>query len=194
VKKKTTSHKKIGRAKKSATQKPRWIGGIADVCDAINLRERRVFQLIKEGLPRLDRGLYDVGAVAAWYVRYLQQKLFARANPAPNSADAAGLIRHRMLSIEVEMKQIELAEKREGLISVERVQKDTVAIVAEIKRRVLALPPVIATAVLAETDIAVAQVRVDSILKDSLARLSEFDPEAVQPASPSRSSATSRTQ
>jgi hypothetical protein len=172
--------KKSALAKKSAgtgNGKPRWIGTIADVCAAINLRERRVYQLRDEGLPKLQPGVYDIAAVCQWYIAYLTQKIYAKANPPANSTDAAGLIRHRMLSIEVEMKQMELAEKREGLISVDKAHHDLHAIVREIRRRFAELPKVLAAEVVGETDLAVSQVKIDRSLKGALEELSEFDPD-----------------
>lgn len=138
-------------------------------------------------MPRADRGLYDVVKCFRWYVRYLQKKLteFGR-HPLPDAGvpDADGstvspasATRHKMLSIEAELKQIELAEKREQLISIEKATKDVQAIVVEIRTRILALPPRLAATVLGETDLAVSQVKIDRTLKDALECLSQFDPD-----------------
>lgn len=180
------ARRKSSHAKKpalSGSGKPRsgaptWIGKIRHVGELLNLSERRIFQLQHEGLPRVSPGIYDLVAVARFYVRYLQGKIAERANPPEESATAAaGVIRHKMLSIEVEMKQIELAERRERLISVDRVQKDTAAIVREIRRRFGELPKKLAAEIVGESDLATMQVKVDRALKDALEKLSEFNPE-----------------
>jgi hypothetical protein len=93
-------------------------------------------------------------------------------------------MRHRLLSIEAEMAAIELAEKREQLVSIEKVQKDLEAIVVEIRTRILALPPRLAAEILGETDLATAQVQIERTLKNALESLSVFDPDDL-PAKPS---------
>jgi phage terminase Nu1 subunit (DNA packaging protein) len=50
------------------------------VATALNLTERRVAQLVHEGLPRASRGLYDLGACMAWYIRYLQAVVERRSD------------------------------------------------------------------------------------------------------------------
>jgi hypothetical protein len=138
-------------------------------------------------------GLYDIVKCLRWYVRYLQRKLVQRAFPDAGDGDAGGSMssasatRHKMLSIESELKQIELAEKREQLVSIEKVQKDVKAIVREIRRRFGELPRKIAREVVGETDLAVSQVKIDRSLKDALEALGEFNPDDVEASSTSRS-------
>lgn len=156
---------------------------LAVIAEVLNLGERRVQQLANEGLPRADRGVYDREACVRFYIRYLQRKLIERAQPDDEDGDAGGPVtsaaatRHKMLSIESELKQIELAEKREQLVSIEKVNKDLAAIVVEIRTRILALPPRLAAEVLGETDLAIAQVKVDRSLKGALDVLSQYDPD-----------------
>jgi hypothetical protein len=198
------ARKKRSHAKKSAVpgsgkrSSPTWIATIALLGVELNLSERRIYQLLHEGLPRVSPGLYDVVACCRWYVRFLQRKILERANPPETSATAAGaVIRHTILSVEAEMKSISLAEKREQLISVEKVQQDLHAIIREIRRRFAELPKKLAAEVVGETDLAVSQVLIDRTLKGTLAELSEFNPddvEAVAPASTSRSSTRPKIQ
>jgi hypothetical protein len=162
---------------------PTWIGKIDECARELNLGNRRVQILANEGLPRAERGVYDIVGCFRWYVRYLQRKLVARALPEDGDGDGGGpatsssATRHKMLSIEAELKQIELAEKREQVVSIEKVQKDLEAIVVEIRTRILALPPRLAAEVLGETDLAVSQVKIDRSLKGALDVLSQFDPD-----------------
>jgi hypothetical protein len=209
--KKNTAHsparKKRSHAKKSARSgsgKPRWIGTIHELCEELNLGKSRIYQLRHEAdpLPQVKSGRYDIPACFRWYVRYLQRKIVQRAFPEDADGDSpaksAGETRHKLMSIEAELKMIELAEKREQLISIEKATKDIEAIVVEIRTRILALPPRLAAEVLGETDLAVAQVKIDRCLKGALAALSQFDPdepvEAIPPAPAAGSSTRSRTQ
>jgi phage terminase Nu1 subunit (DNA packaging protein) len=184
VKKKISKKKTAG--KKSAQTKsrvPSWIGKISDVARELHIGERYIFQLAKQGLPRVSPGRYNIVKTFRWYVRYLQRKLVERAHPDDENGKGAvagagaGETRHKLLSIEAELKQIELAEKREQLISIERVEKDLAKIVTEVRTRILALPPRLAAEVLGETDLAVSQVKIERSLKGALDVLSQFDPD-----------------
>jgi hypothetical protein len=161
----------------------------------LNLGRSRIFQLRKEPnpLPQVEPGLYDIVKCLRWYVRYLQRKIIERAHPDAGDVEVDAMVakgdggvgiatsssakRHEMLSIETELKQIELAEKREQVVSIDKVTKDLEAIVVEIRTRILALPPRLAAEVLAETDLAVSQVKIERSLKGALDVLSQFDPD-----------------
>ena len=54
---------------------------VSKVASALNLDERRVQQLVKEGMPRVSRGRYDPVKCMLWYVRYLQGVLEERSTP-----------------------------------------------------------------------------------------------------------------
>jgi hypothetical protein len=45
--------------------------------ESLNVSERRIQQLAKEGLPKEDRMKYDLGKCMLWYIRYLQAALEA---------------------------------------------------------------------------------------------------------------------
>lgn len=179
----TTNPATVDGPRGKSREKTKDLVSLAVIAELLNLGERRVQQLAKEGLPRANRGVYDREACIRFYIRYLQRKLIERALPEDGDGDGGGpatsasATRHKMLSIESELKQIELAEKREQLVSIEKVQKDLEAIVAEIRTRILALPPRLAAEVLGETDLAVSQVKIDRSLKGALDVLSQFDPD-----------------
>jgi hypothetical protein len=176
-KKKKAARKEI----RTKSRVPTWIGKIDECARELNIGERYVYDLQKRGLPRVEAGRYNIPKCFRWYVRYLQRKLVERAHPENGDGSiagaAAGEMRHKLLSIEAELKEIELAEKREQLISIEKVQKDIEAIVVEIRTRILALPPRLAAEVLGEPDLAVSQVKIERSLKNALACLSQFDPD-----------------
>jgi hypothetical protein len=168
---------------------PTWIGSLQECAHELNLSSRRIQQLTKEGLPKAARGLYDIIECFRWTVRYQQRKIAERAMPTDvdGVATSSGATRHKLLSIEAELKSIELAEKREQLISIDKASKDLAAIVVEIRTRILALPPRLAAEVLGETDLAVSQVKIDRSLKGALDVLSQFDPDDAVEAAPARS-------
>jgi hypothetical protein len=184
--------------KEIRTKRPSWIGKIDECARELHIGPRYIYDLAKQGFPRVSPGRYNIPKCFRFYVRYLQRKLVERAHPETGDGaiakSGAGETRHKLLSIEAELKQIELAEKREQLISIERVEKDLAKIVTEVRTRILALPPRLAAEILGETDLAVSQVRIERSLKNALECLSEFNPDEVEAVSSSRSSTRSRTQ
>jgi hypothetical protein len=198
--KKKAAKKKAADKKSSQTKSrvPTWIGKIDECARELNIGERYVYDLQKRGLPRVEPGRYNIPKCFRWYVRYLERKIMERSLKKDGDGDgpAASVMRHSILSIEAELKKIELAEKREQLISVEKVQADMEAIAAEVRRCFSALPKKIVAEILGETDLAVSQVKIERSLKGALDELSQFDPadEAVEVVSSSRSSTRSRTQ
>ena len=120
----------LGRAARARSESSAsGVGGDVD-----QFESKTYIHLRHEGLPLIAQGRYDLRACCRWYVRYLQRKIIERANGLGTSASAAvGAAKHTILAIEVEMKQMQLAERREQLISVEKVGKNPAAIVAEIR-------------------------------------------------------------
>jgi hypothetical protein len=182
--KKKSAHKKPEKKKPVSRRAPTWIGNVDDCARELNLGTRRIYQLVKEGLPQTAPGRYDIAKCFGFYVRYLQRKIVERALPEDGDdagsgpATSSSMTKHKLLSIETELKQIELAERREQLISIDKVQKDFAALAMEIKTRILALPPRLAAEILGETDLAIAQSKIDRSLKGALESLSHFDPDA----------------
>lgn len=93
------------------------------VAQALNITQRRVEQLAKEGMPRSGRGRYDLGACLLWYVRYLQKALEARSprtNTGANGGDAEfGDAKLRIASADAQLKELELARQRAEVVDVE---------------------------------------------------------------------------
>lgn len=145
----------------------------------LNLSKRHVQQLAHEGMPKANaRGIYYIDDCLRWYVRYLQSKVktgkFAEKEGADGSP--ATTAKHQLLEIDLELKQIDLAARREELIPIEVVKKDVAGLVIEIRTRILSLSPRLAAEVLGETDLAVSQVKIDKSLKRALEALSKYEP------------------
>jgi hypothetical protein len=60
------------KSSKKSPAKSRF-GTLAKCAAALHLGERRVQQLVREGLPKAARGRYDVDKCLRFYVRYLQK-------------------------------------------------------------------------------------------------------------------------
>lgn len=170
--------------KKSKSKPPAKPKGstLKQTATALHLSERRVQQLVAEGLPRAQRGAYDLDKCLRWYVRYLQKKLAERALPDPDGGSSATAVtRHKLLSIEAELKHLELAEKRGTIVSIERVEKDLAAIALEIKSRILTAAPRLAGEVVGKTDRTAVEDAINRALRECLVDLSKYDPSLAAP-------------
>jgi hypothetical protein len=169
---------KATKAKNATKAKDAKLATLAQCATALNLGARRVQQLAAEGLPKSARGRYDVGKCLRWYVRYLQKKLKDAALPDPDGGHTASIaMRHKLLSIESELKQIELAKERRQLVTIDKVTKDLASMVLEIKQRILQIPPRLAAEVIGEKDLVTITDKIDRSLKDALVQLSKYDPD-----------------
>jgi phage terminase Nu1 subunit (DNA packaging protein) len=83
----------------------------------LNLSERRICQLVKEGMPKEARGQYDPIKCAARYIRYLQNALEKKAVPTLDGGFAGEREeRVRLIRADADLKEIELAKERGQLI------------------------------------------------------------------------------
>jgi len=156
---------------------------VSNLAEFLNLGDRRIQSLVKEGMPRAKKGAYNFLECVRWYVRYLQERIRSRALPddgedSTGPVSSAAATRHKLLGIEAELKTLELAERREQLVSIDKVEKDFASLAMEIKTRILSLPPRLAAEVLGERDLAIAQTKIDRSLKGALESLAQYDPDA----------------
>lgn len=91
-----------------------------DVAAALNVTVRRVEQLVHEGMPRADRGKYDLGKCLLWYVRFLQRALEKRVAGRESSPDLSAA-KARLAVADADLREIELAEKRGRMVAVDDV-------------------------------------------------------------------------
>src|SRR5260370_6882685 len=86
---------------------------ISKVARALNLKERRVQQLVNEGMPREARGQYDPIKCAAWYIRYLQRAIERKPMPTFEEGSAGErAARLRILRTQADLKEIKVADQR----------------------------------------------------------------------------------
>jgi phage terminase Nu1 subunit (DNA packaging protein) len=152
---------------------------VRKLASVLNLTERRVQQLVPEGLPKEERGKYDLGKCMAWYIRYLQAALEKRAVPMPEG-DLSGLRdeRLRLTRAEAGLKEIELAKQRGLLVSIEDVEKDLAALIQEVKARIMAVGPRVAADLVGETSRVMVQAKLEKANKDALSLLAKYEPPA----------------
>ncbi len=145
---------------------------IGQVAHVLNISERRIQQLAKEGLPREERGKYDLANCMIWYIRYLQKKLESKSLGSEDFGRSSFLAeKRRLVKADAELREIELAEKRKQLVSIADVEKSWTDLILEAKARVLAIAPRIAADLVGETSRVMIQAKIEKAAKDALALL-----------------------
>ena len=110
---------------------------LAIVARVLNLSERRVQQLVKEGvLPKPIKGKYDLIACVQAYIKYLQERAFGK-DAAPQDTH---LERARLLKAQADKTELEVATMRGSLVPVETVEADWVSMVMSCRSKLLSIP------------------------------------------------------
>src|ERR1700691_4420305 len=121
---------------------------VGKVASALNLDERRVQQLVKEGMPRVSRGRYDPVKCMLWYVRYLQGVLERSSVPTPDDGFSGERVerveRVRLLRAQADLREMELASQRSSVIPVADYERTLADIILTTKTRVMAIAPLVA--------------------------------------------------
>jgi phage terminase Nu1 subunit (DNA packaging protein) len=149
---------------------------VGKVAQALNLTPQRVQQLANEGLPKEDRGKYDLGKCMLWYIRYLQAALEKKAVPMANGVYAGEREeRVRLLRAEADLKEIELAKEQGQLVAIQDVEKEMTDLVLSTKARIMAIPPRVAPELVGESSRMVIQAKLEKEVKEALRLLARGD-------------------
>jgi phage terminase Nu1 subunit (DNA packaging protein) len=149
---------------------------VAKVAQALNLEPRRIQQLVKEGMPREARGLYDPVKCMLWYIRYLQEKLATNfSNNGGGDENLGGLNdqRVRLMKADADLREMELSLKKEQTVYLVDVRSALIDLVLMTKARLLAIPPRLAVEVMGETSRVMIQAKIEKAIKDSLNQLAD---------------------
>jgi hypothetical protein len=158
-----------------ARKSPTMLVNIEKLAKALNITGRRIQHLVKvEGMPRGDRGRYDLGACMLFYIRYLQGVIEKRsANVGGGEMLGLNDQRVRGLRADAELKEMELALRRgqtANLLDVRRAISDLVLMT---KARLLAVPPRLAVEVMGEGSRVMIQAKIEAAVKDALNQLAD---------------------
>jgi phage terminase Nu1 subunit (DNA packaging protein) len=147
---------------------------VTKVASALNLDERRVQQLVKEGMPRETRGQYDPVKCMLWYIRYLQQALEKKSVPTLDGGFVGEREeRVRLLRSQADLSEIELSKERGQLVAIQDVEKAMTDLVLTTKARVMAVAPRLAPDLLGETSRVMVHAKIEKALKEALLNLSK---------------------
>ena len=114
---------------------------VEKLAQAMNLSPRRVQQLVDEGMPREERGRYELGQCMAWYIRYLQAILERREIPQVDAVAAALRgERQRLTRAQADREELELQKARAEVIPIAVFEERMAAMITQARQRLLMLP------------------------------------------------------
>jgi len=157
---------------------------VARVAKFLNLDERRVQQLVQEGMPKEKRGEYDLTACAKWYIRYLQNALEKKGLAAKEKGPSEHEERIRLMRADADLKEIELARERGQLVAIPDVEKEMAEMALSVKARVLAVAPRLAPELIGEESRLMIQARIEKSLREALLQLEKWEPKKVEEEAP----------
>ncbi len=145
----------------------------AKIAQALNLTERRVHQLVHEGLPREARGQFDPIKCLTFYIRYLQSALEMRSTPTLDGGFVGERQeRVRLLRTQADLAEIELSKQRSQLVSIEDVQKEWTDLCETVTAVMMAIPSQLAPQLVGQTSRMMVHAKIEAALKEALLRLS----------------------
>jgi phage terminase Nu1 subunit (DNA packaging protein) len=149
---------------------------VTKVASALNLDERRVQQLVKEGMPRETRGQYDPVKCMLWYIRFLQSALEKKAVPTLDGGFVGEREeRVRLLRADADLREMELARERSLVISIDDYERTLADLILTTKARIMAIPPRLAPDLVGETSRVMVQAKLEKACKESLAYLAKME-------------------
>jgi phage terminase Nu1 subunit (DNA packaging protein) len=110
-----------------------------ELAEELNLKTRRIQDLVHEGLPALQRNLYDLHASFRWYIRYIQSK-FRHREEDPENPSPMQSFRVRMLQAQTEREEMDLLKVRGQLIPLAAYEQHMTALIIAARTRLLQLP------------------------------------------------------
>lgn len=154
---------------------------IKTIARALELTERRVNQLVKDGvLPKTERGRYELIPVVQAYVKFLREK----SVNSDVGADDYAAQRTRLTKAKADMAEMEKDQMASVLIPASDVGDAWEAMVSNMRARMLAIPSKAVATVFSAEDVNEAKKILQEVINEALAELSSIE---VKTANPIRS-------
>lgn len=156
------------------------------LANVFDLTPSRVHQLVKEGLPKENRGQFDLLKCVRWYVKYLHNVIEKKAVPIPGEGFAGEREeRIRLLRADADLREMELAKERALVISISDYERTLADLILTTKARIMAIPPRVAPDVTGQTSRVMVQALIEKACKEALGSLARME-NAGSPDSPKR--------
>lgn len=143
---------------------------LATISTFLDLTERRVNQLVKEGvLPRADRGKYPFLGCMKGYIKYLR----AMANDGSLSLTDE---RTRLTRAQAEGEEMKVKALKGDLIHRDTAEKLWEDVIVACRARLLSMPSKVAPIVIHCKTIPEVRDKIESLVHEALNELSRIDP------------------
>ena len=151
---------------------------LSTVAKLLDLTERRVNQLVKEGvLPRAARGRYELVPVVRAYISYLRDKA---VNTDVGVFDYPAH-RARLTSAKADMAEMEREQMKDNLIPADDVADAWDAMASNMRAKLLSIPTKSATQVFAAKNQTEAKKILKEAINDALQELAAIEVKTVNP-------------
>jgi phage terminase Nu1 subunit (DNA packaging protein) len=146
------------------------------IAQALNLTEQRVHQLVREGLPKEGRGLFDPVKCMLFYVRYLQRALEKKSMPTLDGGFVGERVeRVRLLRAHADLREMELARLRSSVIPVAVYERTLAVLTQTIKAAVMAIAPRVAPEIIGQESRMIVQALIEKQCKETLSYLAKIE-------------------
>lgn len=151
---------------------------LATIAKLLDLTERRVNQLAKEGvLPKAARGRYELVPVVRAYISYLRD----RAVNSDVGPDDYATQRTRLTKAKADMAEMEKQQMENSLIPAEDVSDAWEAMVSNMKAKMLSLPSKVSTSVFVAEDVSETKRLIKEQVNEALAELATIEVKTANP-------------
>jgi phage terminase Nu1 subunit (DNA packaging protein) len=148
--------------------------GVGRVASALNLGQRRVQQLVKEGMPRENRGQYEPVKCMLWYIRYLQDALEKKSVLMTDGSYAGEREeRVRLLRAKADLREMELARLRGLYVALPDIEKAMIDLVLTTRARIMAIAPRLAPQLVGMDSRVMIQAMIEKECKEALSYLAK---------------------
>jgi phage terminase Nu1 subunit (DNA packaging protein) len=143
--------------------------------EVLNLTESRVHQLAaREGMPKVGRGQFDLISCIRWYIKYLQTKIEEHSvkSRRPEIIALRGQ-QLRRLRAAADLKEMEVASRREQLVKTSDVRALLSDMAFIVKARFMSIPATLSAELLGETSRVMIQAKIEKAFKNCLNQIAD---------------------
>jgi phage terminase Nu1 subunit (DNA packaging protein) len=156
------------------------------VAHLLMLTPRQVNNLVKEGMPKVARGEYDVVAVVHWYIR----KMKAQVDAARRGDETEVQARARLVKATADLREMDLAKQREEVIGLLDVRANLEEVLVATRAKIIGLPRRAAPQLVGRDSPAEIQKFLEELVYEALDELANLPERSVRPRKADASSDT----
>lgn len=157
--------------------------GVTEICRILAgegkppLTPMRITQLVREGMPKAERGQYDPVRCMYWYLGKLRSHVEHKEGEDGRSTQGE---RKRLLKAQADREELELAKARQEIISITDHTKILGDLAVETRALVQAIPARAAADLVGESSRVMIQAKLEKHCNFALTKLASLVPRAPQ--------------